>query len=93
MRTSKPAGRKKPSFKGGKKRPPGSRGSRPFRKRGKRALPSLDYKNSELLMKYVTEKGKILPRKVTRLSAKDQRELTRTIKRARHAGVLPFQAS
>ena len=44
-------------------------------------------------IKYLTEKGKILPRRITRLNAKDQRILTRLIKKARHSGILPFQAS
>ncbi|OQA50870.1 MAG: 30S ribosomal protein S18 [Candidatus Omnitrophica bacterium ADurb.Bin292] len=71
----------------------GPGGSKVFRKRVCRVLPPLNYKDSESLTKYLTEKGKILPRRITRLNAKDQRTLKRLIKRARHAGVLPFQAS
>lgn len=67
-------------------------GSRNIRKRGNRFLPAVGYKDSEILLKFLTEKGKILPRRITRLSAKDQRTLTNTIKKARHAGILPFQA-
>ena len=48
----------------------------------------MDYKETDSLGKYLTEKGKILPRRITRLSAKDQRILTRLIKKARHAGLL-----
>ena len=44
----------------------------------------------EKLKKYVSEKGKILPRRVTGLCAKHQRELTIAIKRARHIALLPF---
>lgn len=69
------------------------RGSRMPRKRMRRVLPVLDYKETDALGKYLTEKGKILPRRITRLSAKDQRTLTRLIKKARHAGLLAFQAN
>ena len=50
----------------------------------------IDYKDSEKLRKYVSEKGKILPRRVTGLCAKHQREVTVAIKRARHIGLLPY---
>ncbi|HNX68165.1 MAG TPA: 30S ribosomal protein S18 [Candidatus Omnitrophota bacterium] len=63
------------------------------RKRMRRVLPAMGYKETDALGKYLTEKGKILPRRITRLSAKDQRTLTRLIKKARHAGLLPFQAN
>jgi len=43
----------------------------------------LDFKDSEILTRYVTETGKILPRRVTKLSAKQQRHMTKVIKRAR----------
>ncbi len=76
------------------KKAPGSFGGGPriMRKRSRRTLPPLDYKDVESLSKYLTEKGKILPRRITRLSAKDQRALTRLIKKSRHAGLLSFQA-
>lgn len=54
-------------------------------------LVMLDYKESERLGKFLTEKGKIIPRRVTGVCAKHQRGLTRSIKRARHAALLPFQ--
>ena len=54
-------------------------------------LTMLDYKESERLGKFLTEKGKIIPRRVTGVCAKHQRGLTRAIKRARHAALLPFQ--
>ena len=44
----------------------------------------LDHNHAHILSRYVTETGKILPRKVTRLSAKQQRYITKTIKRARN---------
>ncbi len=77
----------------GDKKERGAAGSRMPRKRMRRVLPQMDYKETDSLGKYLTEKGKILPRRITRLNAKDQRTLTRLIKRARHAGLLPFQAN
>ena len=50
----------------------------------------IDYKDGAKLRRYVTEKGKILPRRQTGVCAKHQRELTRAIKRARVAAILPF---
>jgi small subunit ribosomal protein S18 len=50
----------------------------------------IDYKNPQILMRYMTESGKILSRKVTGVCAKHQRELTRAIKRARIMAILPF---
>ena len=50
----------------------------------------IDYKNVELLRKFMTERGKVLPRRVTGLTAKQQRDLTAAIKRARILSLLPF---
>ncbi len=50
----------------------------------------IDYKDTDLLKKFVSERGKILPRRVTGTSAKYQRKLTTAIKRARIVGLLPF---
>ncbi|MBS4949255.1 MAG: 30S ribosomal protein S18 [Granulicatella adiacens] len=50
----------------------------------------IDYKEVELLKRYISEKGKILPRRVTGTCAKHQRTLTVAIKRARIMGLLPF---
>ena len=50
----------------------------------------IDYKQIEKLKKYVSEKGKILPRRVTGFCAKHQRDLTIAVKRARHIALLPF---
>ncbi|WP_026399652.1 30S ribosomal protein S18 [Acholeplasma equifetale] len=50
----------------------------------------IDFKDVELLKKFITERGKILPRRVTGTSAKWQRELAVAIKRARHMALLPF---
>lgn len=50
----------------------------------------IDYKQYELLRRYVSEDGKIRPRRQTGACAKHQRELSRAIKRARHLALLPF---
>ncbi len=50
----------------------------------------IDYKEVDKVRKYVSEKGKILPRRVTGLCAKHQREITVAVKRARHIGLLPY---
>lgn len=50
----------------------------------------IDYKDVSKLRKYVTERGKILPRRISGNCAKHQRELTDAIKRARNIALLPF---
>jgi len=50
----------------------------------------IDYKDTELLKKYITPNGKITPRRVTGTSAKYQRQLARAIKNARFMGLLPY---
>lgn len=50
----------------------------------------IDYKDVDLLKKFLTEGGKILPRRLTGLNAKQQRRLTLAIKRARHLALLPY---
>ena len=52
----------------------------------------IDYKETEFLQRFVNEQGKILPRRVTDVSAKRQRAITRAIKRARHLALMPFVA-
>ncbi len=52
----------------------------------------IDYKDSAKLKKYVSERGKILPRRITGNCAKHQRELTSAIKRARHVALMPYVA-
>ena len=52
--------------------------------------PVVDYKNIIILKKYITEKGKILPSRVTQVSTKKQKELTLAIKRARFLALLPY---
>lgn len=53
---------------------------------------AIDYKDVNRLRKYVTEKGKIVPRRQTGVCSKHQRELSNAIKRARIMALLPFQA-
>lgn len=50
----------------------------------------IDYKDSKKLQKFVTDQGKIIPRRITGLSAKQHRELVRAIKRARHIAIMPY---
>ncbi|MFC3050964.1 30S ribosomal protein S18 [Kordiimonas pumila] len=50
----------------------------------------IDYKDVKLLQKYVSERGKIVPSRITAVSAKKQRELAKAIKRARNIALLPF---
>ena len=52
--------------------------------------PVVDYKNIHVLKKYITEKGKILPSRVTQVSTKKQKKLTLAIKRARFLALLPY---
>ena len=50
----------------------------------------IDYKDAGKLRKYISERGKILPRRVTGTCAKHQRALTSAIKRARHVAIMPY---
>ena len=69
---------------------------RPFFRRKKSCpftgdnAPKIDYKDVRLLQRYVSERGKIVPSRITAVSAKKQRELSRAIKRARFLGLLPY---
>ena len=53
---------------------------------------TIDYKDVDKLKKYVTERGKILPKRITGTCAMHQREVTRAIKRARIVALLPYTA-
>ncbi|MBL8647628.1 MAG: 30S ribosomal protein S18 [Sphingosinicella sp.] len=70
--------------------------ARPFFRRRKTCpfsradAPKIDYKDVRLLQGVVSERGKIVPSRITAVSAKKQRELAKAIKRARHLGLLPF---
>lgn len=52
--------------------------------------PKIDYKDVKLLGRFISERGKILPSRITSVSAKRQRELSQAIKRARNLALLPF---
>lgn len=55
-------------------------------------IDKIDYKDVNRLRRYITERGKILPRRITGNCAKHQRQLTVAIKRARNIALLPFTA-
>lgn len=86
---SKSFGDKKRDFRGG----PG--GAKFFQKKVCRFCQDrtkvIDYKDVERLRKFMTEKGKVMPRRITGNCARCQRSLTRAIKRARHSGLVAFQ--
>ncbi len=74
-----------------------ARGSRrPFFRRRKSCpfsgpnAPKIDFKDVKLLQRFVSERGKIVPSRITAVSGKKQRELARAIKRARFLGLLPY---
>jgi small subunit ribosomal protein S18 len=50
----------------------------------------IDYKDDRRLSRFITDRGKIVPRRISGTCAKHQRQLTRAIKRARHAGIIAF---
>jgi small subunit ribosomal protein S18 len=51
---------------------------------------TIDYKDTKMLGYYITERGKIVPSRISGVSTKDQRQLAMAIKRARHLGLMPF---
>ena len=53
----------------------------------------IDYKDPQALRYFVTERGKIVPRRISGVCAKHQRELTRAIKRARNVAIMPFTSN
>ena len=69
---------------------------RPFFRRSKSCpfsgenAPKIDYKNVKLLQRFTSERGKIVPSRITAVSAKKQRELATAIKRARNLALMPF---
>lgn len=52
--------------------------------------PVIDYKDIKLLSRFISERGKIIPSRITAVSAKKQRELAQAIKRARYIALLPY---
>lgn len=73
-----------------------SNARRPFFRRRKtcpfsgEGAPKIDYKDVKLLQRFVSERGKIMPSRITAVSAKKQRELAKAIKRSRNLALLPF---
>lgn len=69
---------------------------RPFQRRRKTcpfsgaSAPKIDYKDVRTLGRYISERGKIVPSRITAVSAKKQRELACAIERARFLGLLPY---
>lgn len=69
---------------------------RPFFRRRKTSpfatadAPRIDYKDIKLLQRFVSERGKIVPRRITAVTAKEQRSLAQAIKRARELGLMPY---
>jgi len=74
----------------------GGGGRRPFFRRRKSCpfsgpnAPTIDYKDVRLLQRFISERGKIVPSRITAVSGKKQRVLDRAIKRARFLGLLPY---
>jgi small subunit ribosomal protein S18 len=72
---------------------------RPFYRRRKSCpftgpnAPKIDYMDTRLLSRYISERGKIVPSRITAVSALKQRDLARAIKRARFLGLLPYVIS
>ena len=70
--------------------------NRPFFRRRKSCpfssdnSPKIDYKDVKLLQRYISERGKIVPSRITAVSAKNQRKLAQAIKRARFLALLPY---
>jgi small subunit ribosomal protein S18 len=76
------------------------RGSRGDRDNGKKRIKKVcffdlnkiepDYKDIKIIGRYITERGKIVPRRLSGITAKNQRRLAQAIKRARHLALVPF---
>ena len=74
----------------------GQGGRRPFFRRRKSCpfkgakAPKIDYKDTRLLQRYTSERGKIVPSRITSVSAKNQRALAKAIKRSRFLALIPY---
>lgn len=74
----------------------GGRGKKVFFRRRKSCpltgnnAPTIDYKDVKLLQRFISERGKILPSRITAVCAKKQRRLSQAIKRARNLALLPY---
>ena len=77
----------------------GGAARRPFFRRRKSCpfsgpnAPKIDYKDVKLLQRFISERGKIVPSRITAVSTKRQRELAQAIKRARFLGLLPYMVT
>ena len=80
----------------GGERSGGGGARRPFFRRRKSCpfsgphAPKIDYKDVKLLQRFISERGKIVPSRITAVSTRKQRELAQAIKRARFLGLLPY---
>jgi small subunit ribosomal protein S18 len=78
--------------------PPNITIRRPFFRRRKASpfahadAPKIDYKDVKLLQRFISERGKIVPRRITAVTAKEQRQLAQAVKRARELALLPYVA-
>ena len=74
----------------------GGAARRPFFRRRKTCpfsgpnAPKIDYKDTRMLQRYISERGKIIPARISAVCTKKQRELAQAIKRARFLGLLPY---
>lgn len=90
-------GDRKPRADGDKKGAAG--GKRGFFRRRKtcpfkgKNAPEIDYKDVKLLSRYISERGKVVPSRITAVSQKAQRKLAREIKRARFLALMPYVAN
>jgi len=90
------ANRSEPEGSESRQKRSGGGGRRPFFRRRKTCpfsgenAPKIDYKDVKLLSRYISERGKIVPSRITAVSAKKQRELAKAIKRARFLALLPY---
>ena len=72
---------------------------KPFNRRRKACpfsgpnAPRIDYKDTKLLLRFTSERGKIVPSRISAVSAKKQRELAKAIKRARFLALLPYASN
>ncbi len=100
MSEQRPQGGGRPGGPGGSDGPGGDRKGGPGRRaffRRRKTCPfsgsnaqKIDYKDVRTLTRYISERGKIVPSRISAVSTKKQRELARAIKRARNLALLPF---